>query len=253
MPRSPVGHTPIHIRSLVAKNTKKSCVARKVQARSLACGPPPPGTGASLPPRHVLPLGSIVCPRATFPTFSPRERGESDTAGAGRGSVGHHQDHGHGARVSPHPRGRLEVGLSWPLVLYSQLPHTMLHLRNSRNQSFYIYQQQRRSSSIRALFCAPVLPKERPDSCFSAAAATRMCANGDCDPCKVLVLLYCSTMIEKVMEDGKGRFSKCMIGSIGTASIRRKGLLDGQSVHNWMDGRPADPRRRRVRGRGSEG
>jgi hypothetical protein len=71
--------------------------------------------------------------------------------------------------------------------------------------------------------------------------------NGDCDPCKALALLYCSTMTQKLMEDEKGRFSRCIIGSFGTASIRKKGLLVGQSVHNWMDGWPADPRRRPVR------
>jgi hypothetical protein len=100
--------------------------------------------------------------------------------GGGR-SVGHHQGHtGMEPGSRPHPRERLQVGLS--LIATSTVlssvaamlhrSHTTLHLRNSRNQSFYIYQQQRRAlyvlSLLRARFAKngripaflPLLPPE---------------------------------------------------------------------------------------------
>jgi hypothetical protein len=149
---------------------------RKLKRGRWACGRPARGipTSSSRAPRRAP-------ARARGVLRTGADAGESDTAGTGRGSVGHHQGHtGMEPGSRPHPRERLQVGLS--LIATSTVlssvaamlhrSHTTLHLRNSRNQPFYIYQQQRRAlyvlSLLRARFAKngripaflPLLPPE---------------------------------------------------------------------------------------------
>jgi hypothetical protein len=159
------------------KKHKKSC---GTESSSAVAGLVAGRHGASLPPRHVH---LAVLPPAREGCSGPeRMQAKATRLGLGGGrSVGHHQGHtGMEPGSRPHPRERLQVGLS--LIATSTVlssvaamlhrSHTTLHLRNSRNQPFYIYQQQRRAlyvlSLLRARFAKngripaflPLLPPE---------------------------------------------------------------------------------------------